>query len=68
MESVIRSVAGHLLGSGKILGGLAIIEDAYHDTAQITALPADRLIEREAELLRLVKSWMGKLPVPALTS
>ena len=66
MEAVIRSVAGHLLGSGKILGGLAIIEDAYHDTAQITALPADRLIEREAELLRLVKSWMGKLPVPAL--
>jgi hypothetical protein len=66
MEAVIRSVAGYLLDSGKILGGLGIIEDAYHDTAQITALPADRLIEREAELLRLVKSWMGKLPVPAL--
>jgi hypothetical protein len=66
MEAVIRSVAGYLLASGKILGGLAIIEDAYHDTAQVTALTADSLIEREAELLRLVKSWMGKLPVPAL--
>jgi hypothetical protein len=66
MEAVIRSVAGRLLDSGKILGGLAIIEDAYHDTAQIAALASDGLIEREAELLRLVKSWMGKLPVPAL--
>ncbi len=66
MEAVIRSVAGHLLATGKILGGLAVIEDAYHDTAQVTALAAAGLIEREVELLRLVKSWMGKLPVPAL--
>ena len=66
MEAVIRSVAGHLLSTGKILGGLAILEDAYHDTAQVTALESDGLIEREVELLRLVKSWMGKLPVPAL--
>jgi hypothetical protein len=66
MEAVIRSVAGSLLASGKVLGGLAILEDAYHDTAQVNALAADGLIDREAELLRLVKSWMGKLPVPAL--
>jgi hypothetical protein len=66
MEAAIRSVAGHLLATGKILGGLAIMEDAYHDTAQVNALAAGGLIEREVELLRLVKSWMGKLPVPAL--
>jgi hypothetical protein len=66
MEAVIRSVAGQLLSSGKILGGLAILEDAYHDTAQLTALAADGLINREVELLRLVKSWKGKLPVPSL--
>src|SRR5580698_7302206 len=53
MVEVIRSVAGHLLATGKILGGLAILEDAHHDTAQLTALPAVGLIEREAELLRL---------------
>jgi hypothetical protein len=66
METVIRSVAGHLLATGKILGGLAIMEDAYHDTAQVTALAAGGLIEREVELLRLAKSWMGRIPVPAL--
>jgi hypothetical protein len=66
METVIRSVAGHLLATGKILGGLAILEDAYHDTAQVIALAADGLVEREADLLRLTKSWMAKLPVSAL--
>ena len=66
MPQVIESVAGHLIASGKILGGLAILEDAYHDTAQVTALPASMLIESEKELLNLTKSWMGKIPVPAL--
>ena len=66
MDTVIHSVAAHLITTGKILGGLAILEDAYHSTAKVTALPSETLIEREEELLRLVKSWMGRIPVPAL--
>jgi hypothetical protein len=66
MPAVIRSVAGRLLASGKILGGLAILEDAFHDTAQVTALAAKDLIDREVELLELTKSWMARIPVPAL--
>jgi hypothetical protein len=66
MDNVIRSVASHLLGSGKILGGLAILEDAFHDTAQVAVLAADGLVEKEMELLRLVKSWMGTISVAAL--
>jgi hypothetical protein len=66
MTNVIRSVAARLIETGKILGGLAVLEDACHDTAQVTALVAADMIEREAELLCLTKSWMGKIPVPAL--
>ncbi len=66
MESAIRSVASRILGSGRVLGGLAILEDAYHDTAQVTALLADGLIEREEKLLATAKSWMGRIPVPAI--
>jgi hypothetical protein len=66
MPAVIRSVAGHLVATGRILGGLAILEDAYHDTAQLTALKAGDLISRECELLKLVKSWKAGLPVSAL--
>src|SRR3982751_1883995 len=33
LERVIRTVGRQVLKSGKILGGLAILEDAYHNTA-----------------------------------
>jgi hypothetical protein len=66
MEKAIRSVASHLLKTGKILGGLAILEDAFHDTAELAALPAEGLIAREEELLRRVKTWMVKIPLPSV--
>ncbi len=62
LEHVIRGVGRVLLDSGKILGGLAILEDAYHCTAKIDAVPVECLEQREEENLALVKSWMGKLP------
>src|SRR5450432_3959455 len=63
LERVIRSIGRQVLASGKILGGLAILEDAHHNTAQLTAVPADEMEQREGELLGLVKSWMGKIPM-----
>ncbi len=66
MDPAIRSVAKHLLETGKILGGLGVLEDAYHDTAKVAVLPAETLITREEELLKLTKSWMGRIPVQAV--
>ncbi|MCC6344241.1 MAG: hypothetical protein IT166_18710 [Bryobacterales bacterium] len=66
LEHVIRSVGRQVLASGKILGGLAILEDAYHNTAQLTPVPVENMEQREEELLALAKSWMGKIPVPQL--
>ena len=63
MEAVIRSVATHLIASGKVLGGLAILEDAHHCTAHIEAVPAAQLLQKEEALLRLAKSWKASLPV-----
>jgi len=63
LEKVIRSIGRQVLGSGKILGGLAILEDANHNTAQVTAVPVEAMEQREEELLRLVKSWMGRIPM-----
>src|SRR5208282_5997265 len=40
LEAMIRSVGRQVLKSGKILGGLAILEDAYHNTAKLAAVPA----------------------------
>jgi hypothetical protein len=66
LENVIRSVGRQVLKSGKMLGGLAILEDANHNTAQLRAVGAAEMERREEELLGLVKSWMGRVPVKEL--
>src|SRR6185503_12427069 len=43
LEHVIRSIGRQVLKSGKILGGLAILEDAHHSTAQVTAVPVEQM-------------------------
>lgn len=63
LEHVIRTIGRQVLKSGKILGGLAILEDANHNTGQLTAVPVDRMEQTEEELLALCKSWMGRIPV-----
>lgn len=62
LEQVIRSVGRQVLGTGKIVGGIAILEDARHNTAEIHAVRADVMERREEELLERVKSWMGRIP------
>ncbi|HLH41069.1 MAG TPA: hypothetical protein VKX39_18105 [Bryobacteraceae bacterium] len=64
LEHVIRSVGRQVLKSGKILGGLAILEDANHKTAQLTAVRVGEMEQKEEELLALAKSWMGRIPMP----
>ena len=63
LEHVIRSVGRLVLKSGKIVGGLAILEDAYHHTAKLDAVTADNMEQREQENLALARSWMGTIPV-----
>jgi hypothetical protein len=64
LEHMIRSVGRQVLKSGKILGGLAILEDANHHTGQVTAVPVEEMERKEEELLALVKSWKGRIPMP----
>src|SRR5215472_8620706 len=63
LEHVIVSVGRQVLKSGKILGGLAILEDANHNTAKLDAVPVEIMEQREEENQALVKSWMGRVPV-----
>jgi hypothetical protein len=66
LEQVIRSVLRQVAKSGKILGGLALLEDASHTTAQLAAVSTEDMEEREEELLALVKSWSARIPVNSL--
>ena len=62
LEHVIRTAARVVLQSGRIVGGLAIVEDAHHRTAHVEAVPAASVETREEAILALAKSWMPKLP------
>lgn len=64
LERVIRTVGRHVLATGKVLGGLAILEDANHNTAGVVAVRAAEMERKEEELLDRVKSWMGRIPMP----
>jgi hypothetical protein len=63
LEHVIRTVGRQVLQSGKILGGLAILEDANHNTAKLDAVPVEEMEQREEANLALVKTWMARIPV-----
>lgn len=65
-EQVIRSVARELLSRCRILAGLAILENAYDQTAQIEAIRPEQIEAREIELLVLAKRWLPRLPFPLI--
>ena len=66
LEHVIRTVGAVVLGTDKMLGGLAILEDAHHHTAEVHAVGAAGMVEEEEELLARVKSWKPNIPVKEL--
>ncbi len=59
---IIRSVADEVLHRCHILAGLAIVENAYDQTACIEAVTPGEFELREKELLKLAKRWMARLP------
>jgi hypothetical protein len=62
LEHVIVSIGRQVLRSGKVIGGLAILEDAYHNTGKLDAVPVEVMEQREEENLELAKSWMARIP------
>ena len=64
MPAAARYIVQH---SGRILGGLAILENAYDLTACVEAVPADGIgADAEAALLRRAKQLMAALPFDQL--
>ncbi len=59
---IIRSVAGEVIRRCRIVAGVAIVENAFDQTARIEAIAPEDIESREKELLRLAKQWMARLP------
>jgi hypothetical protein len=61
-DQIVRSVAGLVLERCHIAAGVAIVENAYDETALIEAIGPKEILEREKQLLVLAKKWMPRLP------
>lgn len=59
---IVRSVASEVLAKCRIVGGLAVVENAYDETALIKAVAPTEFEDREKELLVLAKRWLPRLP------
>ena len=57
----ILSAATLFLERAPVLFSLAIVENAYEETMIVEAIPPERCIQREEELLREAKAAMGRL-------
>lgn len=62
LGNAIRAATARILDTGKILGGLAILENAYHETARIAGVRAATLFDEEEALLKEARDLMGRLP------
>ncbi len=58
MAAMIKELAEHLIEKTSIVFGLGLVENAYDETCQITALPAEEIIDKEPDLLKEARSQM----------
>jgi Lactate racemase N-terminal domain len=61
-EKVVRSVSRTMRARAPIAFGLALVENAYEETARIEGVRPEDFEKREEELLTLAKRWMARLP------
>lgn len=66
MKEMLLEMGQYVLDSGRILGGLAILEDGYDQTAELHAIPPEQILSREADLLIHHQSYFPRLPVDDL--
>lgn len=63
LGAAIRSAAERIVSTGKIIGGIAILENAYHETARVAGVTADGFFRQEEALLDEARGLMGRLPI-----
>jgi hypothetical protein len=58
---VVPAVAGDVLSRVNVPFALACVENAWHETAVLEAVPGEEILAREPELLKTAFSFMGRL-------
>jgi hypothetical protein len=63
-ETIIQAVASEVLKKCRVLAGVAIVENAYDETALIEAVAPQDFYARESALLKQAVAGMPRLPFP----
>jgi len=63
LKELMPAIAEVVFGNGKVIGGFAVVEDAYHECAGIDWLGHDEIMAREPELLEKAKALIPHFPV-----
>ncbi|MCF6092657.1 nickel-dependent lactate racemase [Microaerobacter geothermalis] len=66
MSQAIPSIAKVMMDKIPIIGGIAIVENSYDETAVIQGIAREKIWEVEKELLIKAKSYLPKIPVSNL--
>src|SRR5579871_4506959 len=59
---IITAVGASVIQKCRVAGGIAIVENAYDETALIEAVAPEKFLEREKELLKMATQWLPRLP------
>ena len=66
LRELIAPGASRVLAGGKVIGGVALVEDAYHHTMVVRVLKATEISDEEPELLEVARRNMPRLPMRAI--
>ncbi len=66
MKDLLFEMGAKILDSGRIFAGLAILEDGFDETAELHAVPAGEILQREPELLQRHLNYFPTLPCDAI--
>lgn len=66
LREYIPKVAEAVIGTGKILGAMAIVEDGYDQTSILRVIPGVEIVAADAELLIKARAMMPSLPFERL--
>jgi hypothetical protein len=65
-EKTIRAVSGKVLASGKILAGVPVVENEFHQIAALRAASPTDMVAVEEACLKIARPLVARLPFPRL--
>ena len=63
LKNLIRPTAERIIEQGRVKLGFAMVENSYHETQILKAVPAANFYETETELLQVANRNIAQLPV-----